>query len=521
MKKKFAVAAATAALITMSFSMTVFADDVANADPASTEATTEAKDKIHEVNDPAGNKFAMNTGESDDLGTGFLTFNGKLYYVDADGKYEQVTTGVWGKYGFKDGKIAKDDTYDVALEVGDKTYLLAKTGKLKEEAMSEDTFKYVSANLGKNKEFDYIVTDKGEIVKGWKQIGDNWCYAKPDGTPVRTDWVQTTAGRWYFVDDNGLMVTPKTADGDVTTSKANITTTKVDAKTATVTDSKTGKEYVVNADGLWLNGWVKDGATWKFYSDTKTGWVKYGTKWVYLSTDYTAAQSRIVDTNYAIGSDCYMITGYGEVAAGNVYANEKGLLQSGIQKINGVEYYFPDGFVAVEGTYTVSGRTFYTDATGKIIENQWYKDGDDDWAYVDKSGKPIVNGPAAINGSTYYFQNSKMVTAGVYSYVIENNGDWTLTKKVLPANSLVDATASGKAEKLVVTVVIDNTGRQINNGWANLGNGNWAYAKDGKAYDGWLLYNGSWYYIDCGIMVRNDYVGNYFLDVNGVWTATR
>ena len=524
MKKKFAVAAATAALITMSFSMTAFADDLTPATPGN---AAEQKDNVYEVPDPQGNKLAPVKG-SDTVDTGFLYYKDKLCYVDAEGRYEVITTGVWGGYGFKDGKLVKnDDGLHAILSVGSTSYLLKDTGEV--EKASAGLSKFVEADFGRNKLYDYIVTDSGEIVKGWKKLDNGyWCYAKEDGTPVQSAWVMTTPGRWFFVDDNGLMVTPATnkaiSKNVFDSTSGNITATNNDTdKLTTIKDTKAGREYVVNEAGLWLNGWVLDGTDWKFYSDVNKGWVKYGTKWVYLNSNgsYKALAAQVISgTKYAVGYDCYMITGYGKVAGGYVYANEKGVLQSGIQKINGVEYYFPDNtFISVAGNYNVDGRDFYTDATGKIVSDYWDKDGDGAWIYI-KSGKQLKSAKAVIDGSTYYFEGAgKMIAAGVYKPLVDVDGVWTPGDKV--ATSLQGMSETAKTTALVNTVVVDNTGRQINNGWADLGNGEWAYAKDGMAYDGWLLYNGSWYYIDNGYMLTEQYVGIYYLDANGVWTATR
>ena len=41
---------------------------------------------------------------------------------------------------------------------------------------------------------------------------------------------------------------------------------------------------------------------------------------------------------------------------------------------------------------------------------------------------------------------------------------------------------------------------------------------DGKCHDGWLLYNGAWYYFRKGEMLRNTYTpdGNW-VGLDGVW----
>ena len=532
MKKKFAVAAATAALITASFTMSVFANDKSADTP---KEANDAGDITSVAIDHKPDGDYLTGADAGDTDAGFIKIGGTVYYVDGTSKKLTATTanvtGVFGSTYYKDGKkvTAKD-----IITVDGKTYLVEADSSIK-KPVSTPVLKVTGHTVG-NVTYTYLIDKDGAVIDGWTEIDGKWYYAVPNGKEVVEEkWVQTTPGRWFYVGKNGEMVSGKNYEYTANVLTDN-TVDQLDAtdKTATITDAN-GKKYVVDENGLWLNGWYKkSNGTWNFYSDVETGWVKYGTKWVYI-TSYVAKQNEIFG-DYAFGADCYMITGLGSVTnvgySGNVYADANGKLQSGFQKVNGVEYYFAKadqtgspaaGTVANDKKYLSKegsrndGKAFFTDKTGKVILNQWYKDKDGDWAYVDKDGKPVVNGPAIINGSTYYFQNSKMISANACKYTIAADGAWTLD----PATSLISATATAKAAALVNTVVIDNTGRQINNGWADLGNGDWAYAKDGKAYDGWLLYNGSWYYIDCGKMVRNNYVGNYFLDANGVWTATR
>lgn len=519
MKKKFAVAAATAALIAASFTMSVFAaDDITGNAPAD---AVEVKDDVYVVEDPSGNVFAeVNAVAKELAGAGFVKFNGKIYYVDANKRFEECTTGVWGGYGFKDGKAIEAKT---VLTVGDKTYLVKEDGTLTKSSLGADTAEFVAFSTGRNNDKDYIVTDEGEVVKGWKKLGANWYYAKPDGTPVQSAWVQTTPGRWYFVDDNGLMVTYDTvnASSTVTTSNAKITLGTSGTDKATIKDDKAGKTYVVNNDGLWLNGWVYDNGSWYFYTNSATdAWVKYGTKWVYVSSTFEAKDASdgvvlISGKNYAFDEDCYMITGLGKVDAGYVYADANGVLQSGYQTIDGVKYWFDTAtYLATEGVHTDSNsKDVLTDKTGKVLVNQWLKVVSD-WKLGDANGIVVAEGPAKVNGSTYYFDGGVMVTGGVYTVSVTGDA-WTYT----PGASLLTSSSTAKAEALVNSIVIDKTGRKIDNGWAQLDDG-WAYAKDGKAYDGWLLYNGSWYYIDGGKMLTSQYVGQYYLNSNGVWVST-
>ncbi len=88
------------------------------------------------------------------------------------------------------------------------------------------------------------------------------------------------------------------------------------------------------------------------------------------------------------------------------------------------------------------------------------------------------------------------------------------------------------------------SGTVVNDGWIDLGNGNWDYYVNGQAFNGWVCTaKDTWYYVSNGHMLRNSwvwrdatsayYVGNdgkmlygptttpdgYALDANGLWHA--
>ena len=97
-------------------------------------------------------------------------------------------------------------------------------------------------------------------------------------------------------------------------------------------------------------------------------------------------------------------------------------------------------------------------------------------------------------------------------------------------------------ESLYLKLILSGT--VVNDGWIDLGNGNWDYYVNGQAFNGWVCTaKDTWYYVSNGHMLRNSwvwrdatsayYVGNdgkmlygptttpdgYALDANGLWHA--
>lgn len=512
MKRKFAVAAATAALITASMTMSVFAADKTGDNPITVKNGDNTDGVV--VNSTPEGKFLDDSGDFSSTDAGFIKFDDKLYYVDDDLKLTEITsktTAVIGGYYFKDGKVV-ESTRDAVITVDGKKYLY--DGSLK-TVKTDSAPAYVENFAGG----DYIITKDGEVIEGWKKIGDEWYYGGAKlGDAKENVWVMTTPGRWFFVGADGQMAryngTLDGASGDYTVDK--------DAGANYATITKGTKTYCVDKNGLWLNGWAYDNDKWYFFTDNgDEQWVKYGTKWVYVDADYEAACNKKVG-NYAIGADCYLINGFGKIkdtgVVKAVYTNADGIVQTGVKEIDGVKYAFDNNGYAVAGVtntgYASEAQGFLTDENGKIAINSWVKV-TGNWMLGDKDGKPVSDGPVTINGSTYLFESKAMKGAGVYTATY--NGTWSIAQL---ASQLAVTDSQLKAVTLANSYVIDETGRKINNGWAYLGDGKWAYAKDGKAYDGWLLDNGSWYYIDGGKMLTDAFVGQYYVNANGVWVST-
>ena len=64
-----------------------------------------------------------------------------------------------------------------------------------------------------NGDWDYISED-GSRPSKWVASGANWYYVK-NGTMLRNSWIASDAQgtRWYYVDDNGVMVSNTTVNG--------------------------------------------------------------------------------------------------------------------------------------------------------------------------------------------------------------------------------------------------------------------------------------------------------------------
>lgn len=127
--------------------------------------------------------------------------------------------------------------------------------------------------------------------------------------------------------------------------------------------------------------------------------------------------------------------------------------------------------------------------------------------------------PLPYNGNWYYINdNGNMLADTINACVSQDafkdengNTNWTEYNKARKASSRYVFDANG----VMVTGWyhdIQTTGGQITYD-------EWYYSdSDGKCHDGWLLYNGAWYYFRKGEMLRNTYTpdGNW-VGLDGVW----
>lgn len=112
---------------------------------------------------------------------------------------------------------------------------------------------------------DVLWTAKVErLDNGWKKEGSYWYFYK-DGKRVKNDWAQDSKGLWYFLGNDGKMVTSKTIDWK-------------------------GSKYYFKSDGSMAKGWVKFNTGWRYFSKTsgkmyRNEWKRDNDSLYYFKTD--------------------------------------------------------------------------------------------------------------------------------------------------------------------------------------------------------------------------------------------
>ena len=221
-------------------------------------------------------------------------------------------------------------------------------------------------------------------------------------------------------------------------------------------------------------GWVQNGSAWYHYKDngslTKNAWVG----------------------NYWLGADGRMITN-SWVDNNNYYVGHDGLWIKNVKKIgwiqNGSSWYYYNSQGQMERNAWVGD--YWVGADGRMVTNSWV---DNNNYYVGANGVWVRNAKKTgwvQSGSTWYYYNSQGQ--------LERNrwiGDyWVGSDGKMGTNSWVD-----------------------NNNYYVGADGLWV--KNAKKPEvkktGWVSNGGVWYYYNKeGQMVKNAWVGNYWLGSDG------
>lgn len=140
------------------------------------------------------------------------------------------------------------------------------------------------------------------------------------------------------------------------------------------------------------------------------------------------------------------------------------------------------------------------------------------WMYFNADGTKYV-GWLPYNGNWYYISDNGYMVADTIDYCVSQDA-------FRDENGNTNWTEYNKARKASPRYVFDANGVMVT-GWyhdiqitgGQITYDEWYYSdSDGKCHDGWLLYNGAWYYFDKGEMLRNTYTpdGNW-VGLDGVW----
>ena len=210
-----------------------------------------------------GKKYYFDTSTGV-LRTGKIVQGGRTYFADASGV---LHTGGWFRY---DGKLYYLDSNGRVVtgwgHIGGKWYYFDSSGA------KQTGWKYVDGNW-------YYLDGNGVMLTGWRHIGGKWYYLNRKGEML-TGW-RSIGGKWYYLNSKGEMLTGWRSIGGKWYY--------MDSSGAMRTDWQRikGVWYYLGSDGAMRTGWQYIRGEW-YYMDGSgamvTGWRSIGGKWYHFSS---------------------------------------------------------------------------------------------------------------------------------------------------------------------------------------------------------------------------------------------
>ena len=299
--------------------------------------------------------------------TGFLTLNGKTYYLQSSGAMKtgwQKISNTWYYFDSSGAMVSNGWRW-----INSKCYYFDKNGK-----MAADTWigeYYVDASGA-------WVKDKQKETDKWIQSSGRWWYRHADGSYTRSEW-EYIGGKWYYFDQNGWMVTGwQKVKGSWYYMESNGAMVSSDWKWINSKCYYFDKNGKMAAD-TWIDGsyvdasgvWIKDKKQ-EPENVTKTGWVQYSGHWMYYNTDGSYVKSNWKSVNsiwYYFDQNGWMVTGWMTLSSGKYYLNPtknsdgvEGAMLKGYKQIDGKWYYLrsgesPEGSLRYEGVTSIMGTS--------------------------------------------------------------------------------------------------------------------------------------------------------------------
>lgn len=262
--------------------------------------------------------------------------------------------------------------------------------------------------------------------------------------------------------------------------------------------------YALNSvqNGNTSGKWIKDGqGYWYWYegSNYVTGWKEINSVWYYFNS------AGVMQTSQWIGN--YYVLADGTMAKsqwiGNDYVDASGLWQPNQWINNGRWWYrYGDGSYPISKFDTINGKKYYFDNSGYMVTG--WKLIDIDWYYFNGSGCMIKD---QWIGNYYIGKDGKMAKSQwVGKYYVDASGVWQPDRWINDGQWWYRY-GDGSYPKEKFDVIGDNV---------------YYFDKNGYMVTGWNCIDKKWYYFnDLGIMAKDIWIGNYYVDKYGVMTKTK
>ena len=260
---------------------------------------------------------------------------------------------------------------------------------------------------------------------------------------------------------------------------------------------------VASSDALAAQGWVKTGNSWYFYKQNGT-----------LTRNAWAG-------NYWLGADGKMVTN-AWVDNGRYYVDANGAWVKGAQKPAVAKPVTPKPAATQKQGWVQSGGAWYFYHQGQIVRNAWVGS-----YWLGADGKMatstwVDNGRYYVGANGVWDKNAKKPEAEKpvekkQGWVKEGNTWYYFENGTVARNKWISSTYwVGADGKMATSAWVDNGRYYVGT--------NGAWVKDAKKHEaekpvekkqGWKKEGTAWYYYHQGQIVKNSWVGSYWLGSDG------
>ncbi len=278
---------------------------------------------------------------------GFVTVNGKVYYMLSNGQYKKGWLTLNGK------KYYFDLTTGVRMsgftKISNKTYYFAaSTGVM--------ATGWVSNAKGQKR---YFGTD-GVMRTGWQTFSGKKRYFSASSGIMATGWVSNAKGQKRYFGTDGYMRTGWVSNSDG--QKRYFSTSSGIMATGWVKNGSGKYRYFNTSTGIMYTGWYTDNNKQMRYFSTSsgimaTGWVKNGSgKYRYFST-----------------SNGIMTTGWVKNGSGKYryFSKTNGIMATGwVSDSTGKRYFDTSTGYMATGTMVIDGKSYVFNSSGYVTSEE-------------------------------------------------------------------------------------------------------------------------------------------------------
>ena len=386
---------------------------------------------------------------------------------------------------------------------------------------------YLAKGVTNYKGKAYVIDENGNLVdyqEGWNTLGDESFYIK-NGEALMDTFVDgnyiggnglTYTGIYYGSNSNNVaLVHGKLAKNQWVES--NNSKCYVDEKCHIVRNKWIDNHYVDRYGYMVKDTWVGNryvDANGEYKpndstsQETKAGWKQTDGKWWYQHKDGTYTKNdfeTISGQTYYFDASGYMVTGWKKINTKDYFFNASGVMVK--DNWQGAYYLGSDGAM-LTNTFTKDG--YYVGADGAYYTNRWIKV-DGKYYYMDANGKTKKN---AWQGAYYLGKDGVMLTNAFTpdGYYVGSDGVYVRNQWV--GDYYLNGAGLVTKNAWVGDYWCGSDGKYVKNAWA----GNYWCGADGRYVRSSWVDNGKYYVGSNGVYVTNQWVGDYYLNGAGLVT---